>query len=76
MLGINIRGNNIYINPCLPTELAGYTAQISSRGSVFNISVKIGPENKIIIDGEESMDIVLDGKNHDIVVITNNKSHN
>lgn len=73
MLGINIRGNNVYINPCLPSDLPEFNAKIFSRGTLISLSVKAGEEYKIIVDGEESMDIVLDGKNHDVVVITDNK---
>ncbi len=73
MLGINIRGNNVYINPCLPSDLPGFNAKIFSRGTLISLSVKSGDEYKIIVDGEEIIDIALDGKNHDVVVITDNK---
>lgn len=74
MLGISIRGNNIYINPSLPSQLPEYTARISSHGSVIRLSVKTGEENKMTVDGKETNDIVLDGNEHHVTVITDNKT--
>ncbi len=71
MLGINIRGSRVQIHPCLPIDFGGYSAEISMMGSKIRLKVEKGQQYRVIVDGTEGGDIILDGSDHDVTVITN-----
>ena len=53
ILGIRGNSHGVYIKPCLPKEMDGYEYRRVFNKSILNIKVKIGNENKLLINGQE-----------------------
>ncbi len=78
MLGFQMKGDHFAINPCIPSEWAGYQMVFRKDGSTYHIKVK-NPEGvehgvkQIYLDGEELQENRIPLNNnpseHEIVVV-------
>lgn len=50
LLGLKFRGDNLYIEPCVPKGWSEYEVEYRYFDSIYKIKVNLAGENKIIID--------------------------
>lgn len=78
ILGINIRGRNLVINPCIPEHWEGYKVIYNHSGTIYNITVS-NPQNicrgviSITLDGKaivgNAIELVDDKNTHQVNVL-------
>ena len=66
LLGIRRKENRLYLSPQLPKDWQEYKASIKYEGANIEIVVRKSVEKRLLVDGVEKSEIILDGKNHKI----------
>ncbi|HEX3027004.1 MAG TPA: glycosyl hydrolase family 65 protein, partial [Clostridia bacterium] len=69
LLGIQIRADHIGLNPVMPSDWQGFSAEIRLRGSEIHLRVEKGTKKKLTVDGAEAESIPLDGKKHNVLLV-------
>lgn len=64
MLGIRRRGGRLYIEPSLPDDIKGYSAEIKIDGTYIRLSVSRIAPSGLTVDGTAADSIPLDGGTH------------
>ena len=67
LLGIQLKGNRLYLNPALPPDWCGFTASLEIQGTAIEITVKCQRGDKKLFDNGSSAEyILMDGKQHQV----------
>lgn len=71
ILGIKGDSHGIYINPCLPKEMDGYSYQRMFNHSKVNILVKYGDKESLVVNGQEKEGryIPISGKDEEYNIV-------
>jgi cyclic beta-1,2-glucan synthetase len=73
IIGFNKIGNNLCINPHMPTKWDEYSITYNYMDTEYKIEVKAGKEDKLSIDGKKQKDmnikLVNDNRTHNVKVV-------
>jgi cyclic beta-1,2-glucan synthetase len=69
IIGFNKTGNNLCINPHMPTKWDEYSITYNYMDTKYKIEVKAGKEDKLSVDGKKQKDI-------NIKLVNDNRTHN
>ena len=72
ILGIQRKGNKLYINPNIPSKWNGFKANYTYNGTVYKIEVVIGTKKTVKLDNKllttDYIELISDKKNHKIKI--------
>lgn len=68
LLGIKILYNKLYINPRLPQEWQGYTAEIEYNNTKINFQIKNCELPNLFVNGKQQDFVDLDGKYYEVIL--------
>ncbi|MDD4547421.1 MAG: glucoamylase family protein [Bacilli bacterium] len=73
IIGFNLRGNKLYINPNVPTKWKNFAITYRYKDTIYEIKVKLKePKDEIIIDDKSTknnyIELVNDKKTHVVIV--------
>ena len=64
LLGITVKGETMYLSPCLPSSWDGYFATVRLGGTVIDISVEVSVSRPLTVDGIPADGVKIDGGYH------------